>query len=75
MRKGKWRYIRYADGSEELYDHKLDPNEWANVANNPEHAAIMRRLASFLPDPDSEAKNAPTDSTLKKSGNKQKRKS
>jgi hypothetical protein len=22
-------YIRYADGSEELYDHDGDPNEWA----------------------------------------------
>lgn len=25
------RYIRYQDGSEELYDHKIDPNEWRNL--------------------------------------------
>ena len=28
VRDQRWRYIRYADGSEELYDHQTDPNEW-----------------------------------------------
>lgn len=28
----RWRYFRYADGSEELYDHINDPNEWDNLA-------------------------------------------
>jgi hypothetical protein len=27
VRSSRWRYIRYADGSEELYDHRSDPNE------------------------------------------------
>ena len=29
-----WRYIRYADGTEELYDVQADPNEWTNLAGN-----------------------------------------
>ncbi len=32
LRSGSWRYTRYADGSEELYDHSGDPNEWTNLA-------------------------------------------
>ena len=32
----EWRYIRYEDGSEELYKIKSDPNEWTNVAAKPE---------------------------------------
>jgi len=32
VRSDRWRYIRYADGTEELYDHAKDPNEWQNLA-------------------------------------------
>ena len=32
VRNNRWRYIRYADGSEELYDHDSDPEEWFNLA-------------------------------------------
>lgn len=49
IRDPRWRYIRYADGSEELYDHKNDPNEWKNVADDPKHKAIKKRLAKWLP--------------------------
>jgi hypothetical protein len=28
----RWRYIRYADGGEELSDHATDPNAWRNIA-------------------------------------------
>jgi arylsulfatase A-like enzyme len=44
-----WRYIRYADGSEELYNQKTDPNEWTNVAGKTELAAVKKDLARFLP--------------------------
>lgn len=44
------RYIRYADGSEELYDLIKDPNEYTNLATNPETAALKKRLAAFLPE-------------------------
>jgi choline-sulfatase len=48
-RTDQWRYIRYADGGEELYDHKTDPHEWTNLASLPEHAALKQDLASFFP--------------------------
>jgi hypothetical protein len=32
--------IQYADGSEELYDHETDPNEWNNLANDPWHKKL-----------------------------------
>jgi arylsulfatase A-like enzyme len=32
VRTERWRYVRYADGNEELYDHRKDPNEWDNLA-------------------------------------------
>lgn len=48
VRSERWRYIRYADGSEELYDIKADPNEWENLAGNPKHAEIVARLAQSL---------------------------
>jgi arylsulfatase A-like enzyme len=43
------RYIRYADGSEELYDMKKDPNEYTNLASNPENEELKKKLAAFLP--------------------------
>ena len=48
-RDERWRYIRYSDGSEELYDHQADPNEWTNLATKPEHAALKATLAGFFP--------------------------
>ena len=35
VRSERFRYIRYFDGSEELYDHANDPNEWTNLAADP----------------------------------------
>jgi choline-sulfatase len=49
VRDERWRYLRYADRSEELYDLKSDPNEWTNLAAKPEHADLKRRLAAALP--------------------------
>ncbi|AWI09693.1 sulfatase [Ereboglobus luteus] len=44
-----WRYIRYADGSEELYNRKNDPREWTNLADKRELKSVKRELAAFLP--------------------------
>lgn len=49
IRSERWRYIRYEDGSEELYDHHVDSNEWTNQADNPEHAQTKQRLADLIP--------------------------
>ncbi len=48
-RDRRWRYLRYADGGEELYDHDSDPHEWVNLADRPEHAAIKQALAAHFP--------------------------
>jgi arylsulfatase A-like enzyme len=49
VRSKKWRYIRYADGSEELYTHDSDPMEWKNLAEDPQFADIKSEHASWLP--------------------------
>lgn len=49
VRTEQWRYIRYADGSEELYDVKKDPFEWTNLASTPQTAPARAELARFLP--------------------------
>jgi len=49
IRSERWRYIRYADGTEELYDHAADPNEWTNVAAKPENAAVIAEHRRWLP--------------------------
>lgn len=49
VRTEKWRYIRYHDGGEELYDEVKDPLEWTNLARKPEFAAIKAELAKHLP--------------------------
>jgi len=49
IRSEGWRYIRYADGGEELYDESKDPYEWTNLAANPELAPVKKELAGHLP--------------------------
>jgi len=49
VRTEGWRYIRYADESEELYDLDRDPNEWTNLAKEPKHAGTIRELREWLP--------------------------
>ena len=52
VRDRRWRYIRYADGSEELYDHQNDSNEWENLAKGKVdsiHQKVINRLKRHLP--------------------------
>lgn len=44
-----FRYIRYEDGGEELYDHKNDPNEFKNQANNGDYKDKIEALKKYLP--------------------------
>lgn len=48
-RSSQWRYIRYQNGDEELYDETKDPNEWVNLASHPEFARVKAELATFFP--------------------------
>lgn len=50
VRSERWRYISYADGGEELYDHDNDPQEWHNLAADPQHRAVIAALRQWLPD-------------------------
>jgi len=52
VRSERWRYIRYQDGGEELYDHTVDPHEWNNLADKPEYAAVKKEIAVWLPTTD-----------------------
>jgi len=49
MRNERFRYIRYRDGQEELYDYAKDPHEWINQAKNPEFASALQSLRSKVP--------------------------
>lgn len=52
VRSADWRYIRYANGDEELYDETKDPNEYTNLASKPEFAAKKVELAKYMPKKD-----------------------
>jgi arylsulfatase A-like enzyme len=49
VRDERWRYIRYQDGTEELYDDAADPQNWRNLAADPKHAAKKAELAKWVP--------------------------
>lgn len=49
LRSLRYRYIRYADGGEELYDHTTDPHEWKNLAADPTLAKIKQKFIEQLP--------------------------
>ena len=49
IRTERWRYIKYANGAEELYDVQVDPNEWKNLAGDAAFTATKTALAKWLP--------------------------
>lgn len=49
IRTERWRYIRYADGSQELYDLQADPREWTNLVALAEFEPVVKDLAKWLP--------------------------
>lgn len=63
VRSERWRYIRYHDGGEELYDHNADPRESKNLAGEGQFASVKKELARFLPKTD-----APTAPRVKGGG-------
>lgn len=49
VRTQRFRYIRYSDGTEELYDHQDDDLEWHNLAKDPKYEVVKREHARWLP--------------------------
>lgn len=49
VRSTRCRYIRYRDGSEELYDHQRDPHEWTNLAGEQKYETILEEHRRWLP--------------------------
>lgn len=54
VRTPEWRYIRYANGDEELYDETKDPYEWTNLARDGRHGGVKAELAKLFPKVDAE---------------------
>lgn len=50
VRMQNWRYIRYSDGSEELYDRIADPYEWHNLANDKKFDHLLENNRKWIPD-------------------------
>ena len=49
IKKDGFRFIQYEDGTQEFYDHSIDPNEWQNEASNPKYASKIEELKKYLP--------------------------
>lgn len=49
VRTERWRYIQYVDGTDELYDHKTDPNEWVNVVGLRENEEVVKEMKKYIP--------------------------
>ena len=48
MRGKRYRYIRYSNGREELYDHNVDSNEWNNLASNNKFKQVKSKFSKIL---------------------------
>jgi arylsulfatase A-like enzyme len=49
LRNERFRFIHYADGTMELYDHSNDPNEEYNVAGESRFHYLIQKFKSYLP--------------------------
>ena len=49
VRTKDYRYIRYEDGSEEFYDHTVDPQEWNNITDEEAYQRRKAQLLELLP--------------------------
>ena len=70
VRKDNWRFIQYADGSTELYDHRKDPYEWDNLLAQDAKHSIVEELEALLPLSNKE----PVKKSKKKKNNKKRKK-
>ncbi|MEW4453202.1 sulfatase [Bremerella sp. JC817] len=48
LRTERYRLTKWGDDGLELYDYETDPNELHNLANDPEHAELVKELSAKL---------------------------
>src|SRR5262249_54340299 len=50
VRTERWRYTEWDDGKRgaQLYDHDQDPQEYRNLADDPQHAAVVAQMKKLL---------------------------
>jgi arylsulfatase A-like enzyme len=73
VRDEEWRYIRYANGDEELYNEKQDPEEWKNLAGDSNYSEKKETLAKSFPTLNQDDMNSRTSGAAKKPGKRKKR--
>jgi len=49
IRLGKWCYMRYENGDEELYDRSTDQGQFTNLAGRPDLAGVKEELGRLMP--------------------------
>ena len=49
VRSEKWRFIQYADGSQELYDMVKDPHEWNNLIGQKGYEKVISDHQQWIP--------------------------
>jgi len=50
IRTHEWKYVqRHPAGPNELYNLRQDPNEWNNLAGNPEWESVKKELGGYMP--------------------------
>lgn len=62
----RYRYIKYANGFEELYDLKNDPHEFTNLASHPDHSKILKGFSSQIPTDTAPNRKPPRNSPFNK---------
>lgn len=50
LRTERWRFIRYKEGAEELYDLQNDPHEWTNLIESSKHAEVVSQFRTQFTD-------------------------
>ncbi len=74
VRNEGWRYIRYENGDEELYNEATDPNEWTNLAKDPQYADRKIEMAKQMPTVNQPPAGAGGEKVTKKEKKKAKKK-